>query len=116
MSRLRRLRPLSLPEAPRSAPQLRAGDAVGRRKQSYRITVRQLESVIRLAEALARVHLEEDVTPHHVLEAARLLRKSIIHIESEDVALPMPTAERADGEAGEPEDDPKPVGARETVS
>lgn len=60
---------------------------MGRRKQSYRITVRQLEAVIRLSEALARLHLDEEVTVAYVREAARLLRKSIIFIESEDITL-----------------------------
>ena len=34
---------------------------IGKNKTAYRITVRQLESLIRLAEALARVHLSEEV-------------------------------------------------------
>ena len=33
----------------------------GKNKTAYRITVRQLESLIRLAEALARVHLNDIV-------------------------------------------------------
>jgi len=40
---------------------LRQGDATGINKASYRITVRQLESMIRLAEALAKLHGEEEV-------------------------------------------------------
>jgi len=66
---------------------LRQNDMGGTSKSSYRITVRQLESMIRLSEALARVHLEEEVKPVHVKEAARLLEMSIIRVESEEVDL-----------------------------
>ncbi|KAL4467074.1 hypothetical protein ABPG72_019284 [Tetrahymena utriculariae] len=48
---------------------------------SYRITVRQLESLIRLSEALARVHIQSEITPEYVKEAARLLSNSILKIE-----------------------------------
>ncbi len=40
---------------------LRQADVVGSSQTSYRITVRQLESMIRLSEALARLHLDEEV-------------------------------------------------------
>lgn len=56
-------------------------------KKSYRFTVRQLESMIRLAEALARVHLNERITKAYVREAARLLKKSIINVDTEVVAF-----------------------------
>jgi len=51
---------------------LRLGDATGSQR-SYRITVRQLESMVRLSEALARLHLEDVVREEHALEAYRLL-------------------------------------------
>ena len=74
-------------------------------KSSYRITVRQLESIIRLSEALARLHCEDEVSvahesrclgdsltgwankvqPRHVREACRLLKRSIISVESDNV-------------------------------
>jgi DNA replication licensing factor MCM6 len=64
---------------------LRQADATGANKASYRITVRQLESLVRLSEAFARLHCEDHVLPRHVREAARLLRQSIIQIDTEDV-------------------------------
>lgn len=67
---------------------LRENDSVGSRSQSaYRITVRQLESLVRLSEAIARVYLDDKVRPNYVAEANRLLKQSIIHVESADVVL-----------------------------
>ena len=54
-------------------------------KSAWRITVRQLESMIRLSEGLARMHLLEEVTEEHVHEAYRLLSKSIIRVEQPDI-------------------------------
>ena len=66
---------------------LRQNDILGKNKTAYRITVRQLESLIRLSEALARLHLNHEIFPEYVREAYRLLQKSIIFVESEDVEL-----------------------------
>ncbi|KAJ6233427.1 intein-containing DNA replication licensing factor mcm6 precursor [Anaeramoeba flamelloides] len=67
--------------------QMRQNDCVGSSKSSYRITVRQLESMVRLSEALARVNCDDIVRPKYVREAARLLMKSIIKVETEDIEL-----------------------------
>ena len=56
-------------------------------KTAYRITVRQLESLIRLSEAMARVYCSNEITPQHVQEAKRLLSNSIIKIERNDLEI-----------------------------
>ena len=57
---------------------LRQRDTGGSAKSSWRITVRQLESMLRLSEAFARLHCSEEVSARHVKEAYRLLNKRII--------------------------------------
>lgn len=57
---------------------LRDRDASGLGKASYRITVRQLEALIRLSEALARLHLDDRVRSRYVVEAFHLLSTSIL--------------------------------------
>jgi len=42
--------------------------------KSYRFTVRQLESLIRLSEAMARMHCDEEIKPSYVREVCRLLK------------------------------------------
>merc|ERR1711902_219699 len=66
---------------------LRQRDSSGNAKSSWRITVRQLESMLRLSEAFARLHCCEEVTARHVKEAYRLLNKSIIRVDQPDVDL-----------------------------
>jgi DNA replication licensing factor MCM6 len=55
--------------------------------KAYRMTVRQLESLIRLSEAIAKVNCDNYIRETYVLEACRLLDKSIIKVEREDVTL-----------------------------
>ncbi|KZT05647.1 MCM-domain-containing protein [Laetiporus sulphureus 93-53] len=64
---------------------LRQDDSSGTGRNSYRITVRQLESMIRLSEAIARANCTAEITPAFVREAYSLLRQSIIHVEQDDI-------------------------------
>ncbi len=68
--------------------ELRADDAQGGiGRNSYRITVRQLESLIRLSEAIAKACCVSEITPEFVREAFGLLRQSIISVEKDDVEV-----------------------------
>eukprot|EP00927_Polykrikos_kofoidii_P071582 TRINITY_DN6783_c0_g1_i1.p1 TRINITY_DN6783_c0_g1~~TRINITY_DN6783_c0_g1_i1.p1 ORF type:complete len:841 (+),score=146.80 TRINITY_DN6783_c0_g1_i1:59-2581(+) len=51
------------------------------------VTVRQLESLIRLSEGIARVNLEETVTLAHVAEAFDLQFNSLRRVERENIDL-----------------------------
>jgi DNA replication licensing factor MCM6 len=62
-------------------------DEGGPGKSNYRVTVRQLESMIRLSEAIARAKCVEVITQDIVREAYSLLRQSIIHVEQDDLDL-----------------------------
>lgn len=69
---------------------LRQDDSTGSSmggKSSYRITVRQLESLIRLSEAIARVHCVNVILPEYVREAYSLLKQSIVRVDTEDIEL-----------------------------
>ena len=79
--------------------ELRADDAQGGvGKNSYRITVRQLESMIRLSEAIAKVNCTEEIGPEMVVEAYTLLRSSIISVEHDDVEVDEDEVAQEDSE------------------
>ncbi|TKX27686.1 putative DNA replication licensing factor mcm6 [Elsinoe australis] len=68
--------------------ELRADDAQGGvGRNSYRITVRQLESMIRLSEAIAKANCVDEITVEFVDEAFSLLRQSIVLVEKDDVEV-----------------------------
>lgn len=104
---------------------LRADDAQGGvGKNSYRITVRQLESMIRLSEAIAKVNCTEEISSEMVVEAYTLLRSSIISVEhddvevddeeeAEDAAALLRAAAAVEGEDAMDEDDEVPAAAEE---
>ena len=73
---------------------LRQGDSTNF-SSSYRITVRQLESIIRLSEALAKLNFDTYIRPAYVQEACRLLKKSILLVENADVELSETLSEDA---------------------
>ena len=66
---------------------LRETDMSGLGKSAYRITVRQLESMVRLSEALAKLHCDSEVKPKYVKEAFRLLKQTHITVDSDDIHL-----------------------------
>ncbi|KAG8297080.1 MCM DNA helicase complex subunit mcm6 [Homalodisca vitripennis] len=85
--------------------QLRQRDATASSKNTWRITVRQLESLIRLSEAMAKMECLDEVLARHVTEAYKLLNRSIIRVEQPDVYLDEEETEAEDaGLAAQPQD------------
>eukprot|EP00096_Caligus_rogercresseyi_P008517 TRINITY_DN2747_c0_g1_i1.p1 TRINITY_DN2747_c0_g1~~TRINITY_DN2747_c0_g1_i1.p1 ORF type:complete len:825 (+),score=308.34 TRINITY_DN2747_c0_g1_i1:44-2518(+) len=66
---------------------LRQRDTRSGVKSCWRITVRQLESMVRLSESMARLSCSDYVHIKHVKEAYRLLNKSIIRVDQPDIHL-----------------------------
>ena len=69
---------------------LRAGDSVPGSRTVYRITVRQLEALIRLSEALARVYHRTSVLVEDVREAQRLIKASVHSAGDGDMVMDIP--------------------------
>ena len=96
------------------------GAFAGSNKQVWRITVRQLESLVRLSEAFAKLTCSPQVLVQHVQEAARLLNKSIVKIEQPDISLeseqevPIPDEPMEDQEA--PSEASEPQGSQTTAA
>jgi DNA replication licensing factor MCM6 len=67
--------------------EMRSKDCVSTTKISQRMTVRQLESMIRLSEALAKLNCDTEVSPRYVLRAKKLLEDSIVGVESDSIDL-----------------------------
>lgn len=87
--------------------ELRANDAQGGiGRSSYRITVRQLESLVRLSEAVAKANCVEEIIPKFVIEAYDLLRQSIVTVEKDDVEMDddVPAKNGEDQEMGDDRD------------
>lgn len=87
---------------------LRQRDTGTSGKGTWRITVRQLESMVRLSEGMAKMECSHEVEPRHVKEAYRLLNKSIIRVEQPDIHLD----EDGDEVYGGPQEEVPMVGGR----
>jgi DNA replication licensing factor MCM6 len=64
---------------------MRQNEKNGQRGSAYKITVRQLESLIRLSEGMARAHQDHEIKPTYVREVCRLMRNSNINIVKGDI-------------------------------
>lgn len=89
ISYARTVKPQLTPEAKKllieSYRKLRQNDRIG--SNSFRMTVRQLESLIRLSEAFARLTCESNVERYHVEESVKLLRTTITKVDKEAIML-----------------------------
>lgn len=54
---------------------------------NYKMTVRHLESMIRLSEALAKLHCDTEIREIYVEEAYRLISSSVIELKGEDIDI-----------------------------
>ncbi|ODM91352.1 Zygotic DNA replication licensing factor mcm6-A [Orchesella cincta] len=84
---------------------LRQRDAGCAARSAWKITVRQLESLVRLSEGMARLHCLDQVSKKHVEDAFKLLNKSIIRVEQPDIDFDEDEEEAVEGEGRVEEDD-----------
>jgi DNA replication licensing factor MCM6 len=64
---------------------MRQSEKSAQQRSSYKITVRALESLIRLSEAMARAHCDFEIRPNYVREVCRLMRNSNIAVIKSDL-------------------------------
>ena len=64
---------------------IRQREKADNHRTAYKVTVRALESLIRLSEAMARAHCDNQIRPMYVREVCRLLRNSNINISKADI-------------------------------
>eukprot|EP00921_Rhytidocystis_pertsovi_P024836 GHVQ01040006.1.p1 GENE.GHVQ01040006.1~~GHVQ01040006.1.p1 ORF type:complete len:794 (+),score=91.68 GHVQ01040006.1:578-2959(+) len=71
-------------------------------QRSMRITVRQLEALVRLSEAVAKLKFSSDVLPEHVSVACSVFRASLKKVTNvvPEVPKPPPAASGADSSQG----------------
>lgn len=67
------------------------------------VTVRQLESLIRLSEAVARIHLDPEIKVEYVIEAFRLQTDTMNRAEKETIDLAPEVGEAEVGQPAEAE-------------
>lgn len=68
-------------------------------RSAARITVRQLESLVRLSEAIAKLKFSDFVLPSHVKEARRLMYSSLMKLEKGTVTLDDGNSDDSDNNA-----------------
>ncbi|KPI42367.1 DNA replication licensing factor mcm6 [Cyphellophora attinorum] len=93
--------------------ELRANDSGGIGRGSYRITVRQLESLIRLSEAIAKANCVTDVTETFVLEAFDLLQPTRAPSRPRDSDSPMADEDAPDTEDAQQQQETTPAPTRQ---
>jgi len=85
------VQPRMTPEAARMMSdcyvQMRNSDASDGHRKAYHVTVRQLESLIRLSEARARLDLSPIITPAHVRDAMTLINKTITDLSMPEIDI-----------------------------
>merc|ERR1719335_67957 len=78
-----------------------------RQEQGRGVTVRQLESLVRLSEAVARVHLSDFVTPEYVDMAFNLVNSTRTKMADREIGLDdaMPASDDQPADEGGAEDE-----------